>query len=299
MPKLILLRGLPASGKTTWALQWLAADSETRARVNRDDLRAALFGKATYSYAQEELITAAERDVARQALTAGRDIVVDATNLRPKYCRSWRRFALARGADFEIKDFSISLKDAISRDASRVHPVGETAIRRMHDKYTRHGELQPIPDEGEPELTPSQYEPISGTPRAVVVDIDGTIALNLGGRSPYEWMRVGEDDINPRVVDLVRDLHALDYAVIIMSGRDNSCRDITIEWLDRHRIAYDHLFMRPEGDHRRDSIVKLEMFDRDVRNAYDVRWVLDDRQQVVEAWRSIGLTCLQVAPGDF
>lgn len=59
------------------------------------------------------------------------------------------------------------------------------------------------------------------------------------------------------------------------------------------------LHMRPAGDRRRDSIVKAELFDRHVRDQYRVLVVLDDRKQVVEMWRSLGLTCLQVAEGDF
>lgn len=57
--------------------------------------------------------------------------------------------------------------------------------------------------------------------------------------------------------------------------------------------------MRKSGDMRKDSIVKREMFDEHIRGRYNVNFVLDDRNQVVELWRSMGLTCLQVADGDF
>jgi hypothetical protein len=57
--------------------------------------------------------------------------------------------------------------------------------------------------------------------------------------------------------------------------------------------------MRPAGDMRKDAIVKRELFDRHVRDRYDVTCILDDRSQVVDMWRSLGLTCLQVAPGEF
>jgi hypothetical protein len=60
-----------------------------------------------------------------------------------------------------------------------------------------------------------------------------------------------------------------------------------------------HLYMRPEGDMRKDAIVKLEIFDNEIRDNYDVQFALDDRNQVVEAYRSIGLTVLQVADGEF
>jgi hypothetical protein len=57
--------------------------------------------------------------------------------------------------------------------------------------------------------------------------------------------------------------------------------------------------MRETGDRRKDSIIKKEIFDRHIRDVYNIEFVLDDRNQVVELWRSLGLTCLQVADGDF
>jgi hypothetical protein len=69
-------------------------------------------------------------------------------------------------------------------------------------------------------------------------------------------------------------------------------------WLDNY-ITYDHLFMRPEKDMRPDNIVKAELFDQYVRDNFDVRFVLDDRDQVVDMWRAMGIKTLQVEPGAF
>jgi hypothetical protein len=57
--------------------------------------------------------------------------------------------------------------------------------------------------------------------------------------------------------------------------------------------------MREAGDSRKDSIVKQELYEKHIEPSYDVFVVLDDRNQVVDMWRSLGLVCLQVAPGDF
>ena len=57
--------------------------------------------------------------------------------------------------------------------------------------------------------------------------------------------------------------------------------------------------MRPEGDTRKDAILKREIYEREIRNRYNVAYVLDDRDQTVRVWRDLGLTCLQVADGDF
>jgi hypothetical protein len=74
---------------------------------------------------------------------------------------------------------------------------------------------------------------------------------------------------------------------------------LTEQWLAKHEVPYAGLFMRPAGDSRKDSIVKRELFDRHVAATWAVRGVIDDRKQVVEMWRAIGLMCAQVAPGDF
>jgi hypothetical protein len=90
------------------------------------------------------------------------------------------------------------------------------------------------------------------------------------------------------------------HRVVFLSGRTAGCYDATAQWLRNHVVAdYDALHMRAVGDFRKDSIVKAELFDRHVRDAYDVTCVLDDRRQVVDMWRSLGLTVLQVAEGDF
>jgi hypothetical protein len=57
--------------------------------------------------------------------------------------------------------------------------------------------------------------------------------------------------------------------------------------------------MREEGSNERDSIVKHRMFEGNIRGKYFIEYILDDRNQVVEMWRNMGLTCLQVADGDF
>jgi len=57
--------------------------------------------------------------------------------------------------------------------------------------------------------------------------------------------------------------------------------------------------MRPAGNTENDAIIKKRLFDENIRDDYDVRFVLDDRNRVVDMWREIGLTCLQVDYGDF
>ena len=66
-----------------------------------------------------------------------------------------------------------------------------------------------------------------------------------------------------------------------------------------HKVDFDHIFTRNDDDLREDSIVKWEMFQENVQPFWSTKFVLDDRQRVVDMWRAKGLKCLQVASGDF
>lgn len=135
-------------------------------------------------------------------------------------------------------------------------------------------------------------------PKAIIVDIDGTLA-KMNGRSPFDWHRVGEDKVNEPVKAIVMAMKKL-YTVIIFSGRDGVCRTETINWLNDNRIHYDKLFMREEGNNEKDAIIKRRLYDTYIKDKFDIEFVLDDRNQVVDMWRKdLGLTCLQVDYGDF
>jgi predicted kinase len=287
---LVITRGLPASGKTTWAREWVAQDP-TRLRVNRDDLRLMTTGRLVMPGRLEDTITVAQHAAVEALLRAGHGVVVDDTNLRLRHARAWAELAERAGARFGVREFTdVPLEVCLARDAARAaageRAVGEALIRDLHDRFLAHGPLPPV-------LVPDPTRP-----PAWIVDGDGTLAL-LGRRSPYAWHRVGEDAPNPPVVELVRALRAAGNAVVVVSGRDGVARAATLAWLDRHEIPHDVLLLRPRGDTRRDSVVKREIFDRSIRHVWQVRGVLDDRDQVVRMWRGLGLTCAQVAPGDF
>lgn len=135
-------------------------------------------------------------------------------------------------------------------------------------------------------------------PTAVICDLDGTLAL-LNGRNPYDSGKCGKDLLNGDVHEI---LVRLGLPVIFMSGREERFRPQTVKWLNVFagaELAKAALYMRPTRDKRKDSIVKQELYEAHVKGKFRVLAVFDDRNQVVEMWRSIGLTCCQVAPGDF
>jgi len=151
--------------------------------------------------------------------------------------------------------------------------------------------------------------------KAVIFDMDGTLAdvthrrVHLdGGKKDWAAWNAGmaNDAPNQDVIDLFMSVR-YDYPVFIFSGRierENGIdyRYITEKWLHENGIQsgdYKELWMRAEGDYRSDVVVKRQMLNELRSQGYEVAFVVDDRQSVVDMWREEGITCLQCAPGDF
>jgi predicted kinase len=143
---LVITRGLPGSGKTTWARAWVAEQPARRARVNRDDLRDMLFGGWTGDRAQEDAVTAAQHAAVAGLLRLGRNVVCDDTNLRDEYVDRFRYLAARRGAGFKVVDLTgVPVEVCIERDAARLKPVGEQVIRDMWQRHLA-APPSPLPD---------------------------------------------------------------------------------------------------------------------------------------------------------
>lgn len=273
--------GLPASGKSTHARRMVEESNGELIAVSKDELR--LLPDAPSGRKKERWVVQRQTEIIRQALAAGRSVVVHDTNFNPVHPRRFAELAREFNAHLEKIDFThVDVQECIRRDAARLDHVGESVIMGMWQKYCY-----------SPPISVPNHQP-----SAVLVDLDGTLA-RMTNRSPYEWHRVGEDEPVPHVVELVRDLASAGTSIVFMSGRDGSCRDATQEWLDTHVGVPGPLFMRAPGDSRSDSIVKRELFDAHVRDVYRVRFVLDDRNAVVHMWRSMGVPVFQVDYGYF
>ncbi len=139
---------------------------------------------------------------------------------------------------------------------------------------------------------------------AIICDLDGTLALKHEDRTWYDASTCNKDIINMPVLEICS-AFAKTHHIVFCSGRENKYREQTLIFLKKcfHDFIEGHdfsLFMRETQDNRKDSIVKHEIYMNSIKDRYDVLFVLDDRTQVVQMWRnSIGLTCLQVAEGNF
>lgn len=143
--------------------------------------------------------------------------------------------------------------------------------------------------------------------KCYIFDIDGTLAdcshrIHHIQKSPKDWdtFFAGCDDDTPieHICDLAR-LLVCETAVVYVSGRSDQCREQTERWLVTNELWFGSLYMRKEGDHRDDDIIKIELLEQLRADGFDPIMAFDDRNRVVAAWRSAGIPCAQVAPGDF
>lgn len=282
--KILILKGLPASGKSTFAKEYVERNKDW-VRVNRDDLRN--MRGAYWIPKQEDMITDWEHQAVVHALMHGQNVILDATNFNPKYVNALKKEVeqnFGTGVTYEEMYFDTPPEECVKRDSKRQNPVGADVIWSMYEKYVN---------------PPLKYVEDPILPHCIIVDIDGTLAENVSGRSPFAWDRVGEDKVQKHIrtiTNLYFNSEGPDNNVILFSGREDSCAEITTDWLRENTTHFTKLYMRKAGDNRKDSIVKREMFENHIRGKYFVDFVIDDRPQVLRMWVNLGLKVISNNP---
>ena len=293
MKKILILRGLPASGKSTYAKNLLTQNPHAWKRLNKDELRAML-DNSVHSKTNEKFIENVRDMMLVEALKEGKNVVIDDTNLseRPveRIKQVVQKYITDSGetVNVEIKDIKTSLEECLERDKKREKKVGESVIMRMYKQHILKDERGPHYQEQDDTL-----------PAAILCDLDGTLAI-LHDRSPFDAKRCETDLLNIPIAEILKTYHQRSVKIILMSGREDTARIQTMNWLSYNKIPYNALYMRTSGDMRKDAIVKKELYVKHIKGQFFVQFVLDDRNQVVDLWRlELGLPCLQVNYGDF
>lgn len=133
MSKVIFVRGIQGSGKSTWAKQWVEEDPKKRVRISWDDLRN-MYGKY-WVPTRESLVSKGSYEIFKEALNEGYDVVIDNMNLSEKSTSQFKEIAKKFNCQIEFVDFNTPLEVCIERDSKRENPIGEAVIRSTYNKY--------------------------------------------------------------------------------------------------------------------------------------------------------------------
>jgi hypothetical protein len=144
----------------------------------------------------------------------------------------------------------------------------------------------------------------------IIVDLDGTLS-NCAHRVHHaqegRWDEfhslLMQDKPNMDVYWFLAQIQQIDCNIVVLTGRNEAYRTLTLKWFYEYGCAVDHLLMRPDQDYAPDVVLKPRLLEEHMggkpRVLSEVRFVLEDRDKVVEAWRDYGLTCWQVRPGGY
>jgi hypothetical protein len=143
-----------------------------------------------------------------------------------------------------------------------------------------------------------------------LLDLDGTL-FDCSDRLHYingevkDWNAFFDACVNDTpilpVLYTIRALQAQEYSIVVITGRPERIRQQSLSLLSQHGVQPTKVYMRKDGDHREDFVVKSELLDEVIQDfpGHMIVGAFEDRQQVVDMLCSRGVHVFQVAKGDF
>ncbi|MBS7254656.1 phosphatase domain-containing protein [Flavobacterium branchiicola] len=296
IPTLTILIGAPASGKSTFA-EWKVRTEVKTMRISRDEIRFSQF-QEVMDNSVESMISKIINVQIKTLLSNGWNVVLDTCNVKYDYIKQ-PIDNFSEQANIEFKVFDLPLEELFSRNDKRERKVPGKVIENMYHQLQKTKAKFDFKEIKKVEKNLEYCDQNSDLPKAIICDLDGTLAL-MNGRNPFEASKCDEDEINNPVANVLRNYKKLGYEILLVSGREDRYKEPTLRFLQKHEIEYDDLIMRKTKDSRKDSIIKTEIYNEFIKDKYFVEFVLDDRNQVVDTWRNdLKLPCFQVYYGDF
>lgn len=296
MGNLIIMCGVSASGKSTYAFNMAETEPEKYLIVSRDKIRELLFGyseKYVSNYYKrkdihklEKIVTKYEDVLINEGLSEGKTVIMDSTHLDRKYIERYRYWNVPT----EVVFLDVEYNTALMRDNYRERQVGDFVINRQIERYERikkNLEQYPI------DFTPIEYVNSKHNPSCVILDIDGTISEPCD-RNIYDGSKAINDVLQPHIFNAIKHVEHL----IICTGRSSEFDEVTKKWLANHGINYTRFYSRKTGDNRPDWQVKEEMWN-DIMDSYHIDMMYEDRNSVIRRARALGLKVAQVKYGNY
>ena len=281
--KAIIMKGLPWSGKSTWASQ-----QENHTIFSRD------MARQLNPWMKEGDIWQLEKDFIMEWYDK---IIIDNCHMNPKSLDRICNFCSGNWYDVVIKDMLLYwwFKDE-----------SDYLVLCLERNANRNGHKR-VPDSVIYQMYLQNYDILWDKDGYVIVDIDGTIA-NLEHRLHYLqeipknhdafYGAVSKDAPIEQVIDLVKYLHTKHFIVLTSGRRNGTCSD-TVEWLEKYKVPYDALLMRQWRDRRPDTEVKMYIYNSCLKGR-NIIMSIDDRPSIVAMWRSLWIFTIDVNQrGDF
>lgn len=296
-PTLLILVGCPCSGKSTFA-EYHSKFNDVF-RVNRDEMRKMLQFKEQLEGSDEALLSQMIEAMVETALRKGRNVLIDNTHTRKEFLMQLiTKFRPL--ADISFKIFDVPLEELLARNAVRERKVPKDIIQGMYrnlQELKKNFDFSPLQKAGIATNETAAPQDLT-LPKAVLCDLDGTLALTTGRnmfRPTEEEMYA--DTVNEAVAQALLGM-AQYNKIIFLSGREDLYFDVSQKWIkEKAQIADFELFMRKENDSRKDNIVKEEILMKEILTRYQVTAVFDDRMQVCRMWYEKGIFCFNVNQG--
>ena len=289
--------GISASGKSTYVKEHATSNSVI---INNDNARRRFVGinpeDNLWDYYKfdknvESQVKSETDALINDAFYNNKDLWIDNTNLTAIKNENLKKFLEQLGYEVHFHNLNISsnINTYLCRNQQRINELKPSVI---NDQYIRACINNYVDFE-----TGDRVQS-----RIALVDIDGTVADHCNQRSPFDWSRVSNDRPRPYVIETLKALYnfgSIDF-IQFLSGRESICYDDTMIWLQnvagfdmtRHR-----LLMRQRKDNRKDVIIKSEIYENCIKDKYEIKFVFDDRNQVVDYWWDQKLPVFHV--GDY
>lgn len=309
-----IMKGYAGSGKS-YRSKEIANSTPNTVIVSADDYWM-VGGKYVFDASRLALAHAQCFQRFSEAVAAGRNVIVDNTNLNYKDVCKYIDYLLKNNNlnnyiySVELVEVQFnSIEKAIELRSNREDGknIPENRMRQMYKKFKEDIRGHLLNDYkgkiglGELDLLQNNLpwpEPVEGLPEAIICDLDGTLSIfeytsGLSIRNAYAAELSESDFICHPVAKAISAFYSTGVKVIFLSGRSEECREPTEAFLARvcaqYNLSYDKLLMRKAKDGRSDSIVKREIFDEHLKDKYNIVAVFDDRNSVVQTWRDMGL----------
>jgi predicted kinase len=274
--EVVIVRGLPSSGKTTYAMKLIESAPNRWTRVSRADLNKSLRFSST---SEIKILNKLRNKLIEDLVSSGKDVIIDDVNLQQAQLNELKRLIVASTkVPIIIHEvpFNTSISECISRS-----PEKKDNIMKLSENFNR--ELKEVS---------MLYEP-SVNNKAVIVDIDGTILEQIDNVFAFDDDFVAKP--KHTICNLVSSLYKTGHKILFLTARNEAGRDLAHSHIKQciPSIGDDYeLYMRDDSDDRPSGDLKSDIYCTNIRPHYDVVLFIDDLEENIVAFRELGILSL-------